>query len=294
MTQQQQQRTPAPTGQAAPPTGVVVGVDGSASARAAVAWAAAAAGRRGATLHLVEVLPPGADPTIEGTDQPGTPHGRARAQLTRARQIARTTSPGLDVTMHTRTGRVGPALVDHAAEASMLVVGSNGPGGPIPLSLGSILGDVTRHCACPVVLVPAAVRASAAPTAGPVLVALEDGPDGDRALVFAADVAERREVGLTVLVSGPNDANAVAPGQLAEVRRLYPDLPLELRTIEASPADALLAADADAALLVVTPQGRRRTREHPIGGWTAHFLPILSTCPVAVVSSHTRGSAALA
>jgi hypothetical protein len=45
-----------------PVTGVVVGIDGSASARAAVMWGAAAASRRNLDLHLVEVLPGPADP----------------------------------------------------------------------------------------------------------------------------------------------------------------------------------------------------------------------------------------
>jgi hypothetical protein len=45
---------------------------------------------------------------------------------------------------------VGPALVSYAAGATLLVVGSNGPGGAIPLSLGAILGEVTSHSECPV------------------------------------------------------------------------------------------------------------------------------------------------
>ncbi|NMO89516.1 universal stress protein [Actinomycetospora sp. TBRC 11914] len=275
-------------------TGVVVGVDDSASARAAVAWAAAAAVRRDVALHLVEVLPGPADPAdAVGGAGPAAPRGRARALLSRARDIALATSPGLTVTMHTRSGRVGTALVEHAADAALLVLGSNGPGGPIPLSLGSVLAETTRHCSCPVVLVPPATRRRAPSGEEPVLVALEDSPDGEKALAFAADVAARRGAALTVL-GGPAEAGTAGePAALGRLRERRPDLTIRYRTISAPLADALLAADTDAGLLVTPPLRRRASREHPVAGWTAHFLPVLSTCPVAVVSAHSRWSTAL-
>jgi nucleotide-binding universal stress UspA family protein len=273
------------------PTGVVVGVDGSASSRAAVAWGAAAAARRGVDLDLVEVLPY-PDPTTPGTPS-GAPQGRARALLARAGQIAHATAPDLPVTMHTLSGRVGPALVDHACAATMLVLGSNGPGGPIPLSLGAVIGQVTRHCSCPVVLVPSAARSRGRSEDGPVLVALEDGPDGERALGVAAEVAARRGVPLTALVSA-GDGSPDEPGPLARIREQYPTLRIERRSISTPPADALLDEDSRATLIVVPSQGRRPSREHPTAGWTGHFLPLLSACPVAVVSTHTRPEAVLA
>jgi hypothetical protein len=41
----------------------------------------------------------------------------------------------------TLSGRVGPALVAHSAHAGLLVLASNGPGGPSLLLLGFILGE---------------------------------------------------------------------------------------------------------------------------------------------------------
>lgn len=276
MTGQRGQTTPEATAR-----GVVVGVDGSASARAAVLWGAAAASRRNLDLHLVEVLPGPADSGIPG---------RARALLSRARQTASAAFPELVVTTDTLTGRVGPTLVDHAEEAALVVLGSNGPGGPVPLSLGSVVGAVTRQCTCPVVLVPPAARSQAPPGGAPVLVALEDGPDGERALAFAADVASRRGAPLTALVStGGADAGPPSePDSLVAVREEYPGLVVRCRAISTSPADALLAEDDRAGLIVVPSQSRRSSREHPTAGWTGHFLPVLSACPVAVVSAHTR------
>ncbi|HEY2195424.1 MAG TPA: universal stress protein [Actinomycetospora sp.] len=265
-------------------TGVVVGVDDSNSARAAVAWAAQAADRRGLALHLVEVLPaPGG-----AADEAGVPRGRARALLSRAKSIAHGISPDLVVTMHALSGRVGPALVDYATEASLLVVGSNGPGGPIPLSLGSVLGEVTTHCRCPVILVPAGGRTRARTEDAPVLVALDDSPDGERALAFAADAAERRDVALRVLTEQASDEDGP---QLAQLRESHPGLEIRTETVTGPLEDELLGADASVQLIVAPS----RRRGGVLGsGWTGHFLPILCKCPVAVVSTMTRESTTLA
>lgn len=275
-------------------TGVVVGVDDSNSARAAVAWAAAAAHHQQVELHLVEVLPGEAG----SPDEPGTPHGRARALLFRAQGIARTIAPTLSISMHTLPGRVGPALVSYAAEASLLVVGSNGPGGPIPLSLGSILGEVTTHCACPVILVPA--RAKARAEDAPILVALDDTPDGQRAVEFAAETAHRRGATLRALAAGDtadhdDTAGPSAPtsvrSRLAQLGERYPGLDVRTETVTGQIDDAMLRADAGAQLIVVAS---RRRGAGVTSGWTRHFLPVLSTCPVAVVSTRTRATATLA
>lgn len=117
------------------PGRVVVGVDGSSSALAAVTWAAAEPARRDAELQLVEVP--------------------------------------------------GPSLVSHAAGAALLVVGSNGPGGPIPLSVGRVLGEVTSRAGCPAVVVPGR-RAGSSSTSGAVLVAVDGDAESEGALAFAA------------------------------------------------------------------------------------------------------------
>jgi nucleotide-binding universal stress UspA family protein len=189
---------------------------------------------------------------------------------------------------------VAPALVAHAADAELLVVGSNGPGGPIPLSLGSIVGGVTRRCPCPVVLVPAGAHPGRGQD-GPVVVALEDTPDGERALAFAADVAQRRHVTLVPLVSAaPGDGASTPPAALAALRERHPDLAIDPQTITERPAQALLRSDADAQLIVVPAAGRRAGAGSATSGWTGHFLPILSACPVAVVSTGTLPSTTLA
>ncbi|MCD2191988.1 universal stress protein [Actinomycetospora endophytica] len=267
-----------------PVAGVVVGVDDSHSARAAVAWAAAAARRRGLGLHLVEVLP---GPGVET----GTPHGRARALLHQAQGIARTISPDLTITVRTLPGRVGPALVSYAADAGLLVVGSNGPGGPIPLSLGSILGEVTTRCRCPVILVPARRELRPRVDDAPVVVALDDGPDGRRALEFAAETAHRYGAALSVLAgttapnredSGGPSVGPPPPAELDQLHDSYPGLEIRTETVTGRLGDELLNAGSRAQLIVVAAR-RRGSGGGQASGWTRHFLPVLSACPVAVV-----------
>jgi nucleotide-binding universal stress UspA family protein len=275
-----------------PTGGIVVGVDDSASARAAVAWAAAEADRRALELHLVEVLPSAGG--SGGTD--GVPHGRARALLFRAAGIAHARCPSLPVTMETVSGRVGPALVAYSAHADLLVVGSNGPGGPIPLSLGSILGEVTAHAECPVVLVPTTETRSRAWT-GPILVALDGTPDGERALVFAADAAHRRGVALVTLSAaaersdpaGSVDTQEVGATAAARIREDHPGLTIQAQDIAGQPDDALLRAGTDAALIVIPARHRGLRVAGASGAWTNRFLPVLSSCPVAVVPAHRSG-----
>jgi nucleotide-binding universal stress UspA family protein len=273
-----------------PVGGVVVGVDDSASARAAVAWAAAEADRRGVGLHLVEVLP-----SAGGSGESvGVPHGRARALLFRAQGIARASCPTLAVSMETLSGRVGPALVAYAARATVLVTGSNGPGGPIPLSLGSILGEVTAHAECPVVIVPATEARSRA-WGGPVLVALDGTPHGDRAVAFAADAAHRRGVALVTVRagagSGPAEEQEPDAAVMARVREEHPGLAVHAQTVIGQPEDALLRSGAGIALIVVPSRHRGLRMNGASGAWTRHFLPILSSCPVAVVSERVEPAA---
>jgi nucleotide-binding universal stress UspA family protein len=249
---------------------VVVGVDGSSSALAAVTWAAAEAARRDAELHLVEVLPAGDAAGLAD----GRPRGRARALLYRAAETARAVSATVPVSTTALSGKVGPSLVSQAAGADLLVVGSNGPGGPIPLSVGRVLGEVTSRAGCPAVVVPGR-RTGPSSTSGAVLVAVDGDTESEGALAFAADTAHRW--GEPLIVLDPRDTGDRPGGDR------YPGLVIS-SAAEGS-VDAVMRSD-DSIRLVVLGTLRRSATASGVPGWNRHFLPLYCPCPVAVVSPH--------
>lgn len=136
--------------------GVVVGVDGSEEATQAVAFAAAEADREGQELTVLYAFY-GPDPVI---DAGLTPTRLAELMVDEERAVLSETAAGLredypDLVVHevleTHKDPV-TALVDTAAEARLLVVGSRGRGGIKRLLLGSTAHGVLKHLPCPTVI----------------------------------------------------------------------------------------------------------------------------------------------
>jgi nucleotide-binding universal stress UspA family protein len=141
---------------------IVVGVDGSEGSLRALRWAAEEARLRDAVLEAVAVwhvpvlstipafgVMPSAD---EMTEQ-------ARAGLIELLQDEGITSgDGLTVLETVAQGSAAGVLVDLAADADLLVVGSRGHGGFSGLLLGSVSQATVTHSRCPVVIVPPAER----------------------------------------------------------------------------------------------------------------------------------------
>ena len=68
--------------------------------------------------------------------------------------------PDLEVVEAVFQGPAGSVLLDAAADADLLVVGSRGHGGFAGLLLGSVSLQCVTHAACPVVVVPHPERAA--------------------------------------------------------------------------------------------------------------------------------------
>jgi nucleotide-binding universal stress UspA family protein len=165
---------------------IVVGVDGSAGARSALAWAAAEARLRDAALHVVhayhtqELAAPAYAPTQHAL--PGTITGLAgepshrdmaaalldrerfeEAYHSRAEQWLDTLLGELDGTIRGVDVRPGvlkdrhpaEALLETSGDADLLVVGSRGHRRFPGVMLGSVSHAVVLHAVCPVVVVPA-------------------------------------------------------------------------------------------------------------------------------------------
>jgi len=137
---------------------IVVGVDGSPSSLAALHWAVRQAGLTGGTVQAViawqyPVALSGYAwapvPVVEAADC------EEIAQKTVAEAISTVGDAGKDVRISSRVVGGNPAqvLIDAAADADLLVVGSRGHGG----FAGALLGSVSQHCVhharCPVVVI---------------------------------------------------------------------------------------------------------------------------------------------
>jgi nucleotide-binding universal stress UspA family protein len=147
---------------------IVVGVDHSEGAKAALAFAHEEARLRDATLRAVHAWRLGYNgyngyidyagfggaPPAVGGDISELREAAAAALDATVREAL--PSPG-DVKIEQRVveGSAGAALVDESRNADLLVVGSRGHGGFAQLLLGSVSQQCAQHAACPVVIVHA-------------------------------------------------------------------------------------------------------------------------------------------
>jgi nucleotide-binding universal stress UspA family protein len=139
---------------------IVVGVDQSEGAKAALAFAHEEARLRDATLRAVHAWQfgyidytgfGGAAPAVGGDISELREAAAAALDATVREALP---SPG-DVKIEQRVveGSAGAALVDESRNADLLVVGSRGHGGFAQLLLGSVSQQCAQHAACPVVIV---------------------------------------------------------------------------------------------------------------------------------------------
>lgn len=301
---------------------VTAGVDGSPESVSAAEWAVEEARLRGVPLRLVHVAEQPltlvvAALAIKAKDSDGTDSSDpvGDAILRETARLLRERHPDIEITTRKRSGRTPAALASEADEAGMLVLGSRGLGGVAGFLIGSVgtatIGATTR----PVVLVRAAspgeqdpVTAAPRPSSGPgtadqgdVVVAVDIHDPADETLVFAFDEAARRGctvravhgwrlprvLGLAVDAESRLDLEREITRTLRDLllpwRQRYPSVKVVEEARTGSPAHSVLAASAQAALVVVG----RRVRRSPVGGHigsVAHAVLHHSTTPVAVIA----------
>ena len=138
---------------------IVVGVDGSHPAAAALALAANEAALHGARLRIVVVwqLPVSAYAGGGGIvfDDRTVDTLRAAAQSVADDAVARVAQrdPSLDCEVEVLEGQPAEELLRRSTEADLIVVGSRGLGGFKRLVLGSVSDQVVHHATCPVLVV---------------------------------------------------------------------------------------------------------------------------------------------
>jgi nucleotide-binding universal stress UspA family protein len=138
---------------------ILVGVDGSAQGREALACAAKEAALHGARLRIIcawtipsAVYASGFAPATE--ESPLDSFGRnAEAIVRDAVAEARQLQPSVPCEGEAVQGQAANALLKHAADASLIVVGNRGRGGFASLLLGSTSQQVVHHAPCPVLVV---------------------------------------------------------------------------------------------------------------------------------------------
>jgi nucleotide-binding universal stress UspA family protein len=132
---------------------ILVGLDGSDASKAALAWAADEARKRGAS---VECLTCWSWPTSYGwaitIPQEFDPAADAQRVLDETLAPVRAEYP--DVTFRTAVvqGPPAPALVEASGHAELLVVGSRGHGEFAGMLLGSVSAHCAAHAHCSVVI----------------------------------------------------------------------------------------------------------------------------------------------
>jgi nucleotide-binding universal stress UspA family protein len=134
----------------------VVGVDGSTASLAALRWAAREAGLRDAALQAVRAWEDAAKraaPYASHTCLAGGPedHRRVADRLQADVTTALGPAPGFPVTAQVSEGLAARVLLDHAAGAELLVLGSATRCAPD--GIGAVARACLRHSPCPVVVV---------------------------------------------------------------------------------------------------------------------------------------------
>jgi len=281
---------------------VIVGFDGSASARVAMRYAADEALLRGCDLYLFHafgwplIYPPfGAeyDPHDRG------PRVAMLELLAQAGRDVERDHPHLRV--HTRLvdGSPGGVLVAASRDAELLVVGHRGLGGFTGLLAGSVGIQAAGHAHCPVVVVRGEVGSADAPVVLGV-----DGSPGARAAADAAfaQAQHRRAELLVVHHQSPHtsrvQAEAVVAGHdprlftvdgfavsVRGVAERYADVKWRTEVVHGDSAATALMAVADstgAGLLVVGSRGVGGFRATVMGS-TSRTLIEHAPCPVMVV-----------
>ena len=135
---------------------IVVGVDGSSGAQAALRFAVEEARLRGATLRLVTAwhIPSIAysGGFVAPFDEREFEQG-AEAACDEALAAVREEIADLEVQRVAREGQAARILLEEAKDADLLVVGTRGHGGFAGLLLGSVSEQCAHHALCPVVIV---------------------------------------------------------------------------------------------------------------------------------------------
>ncbi|MDI3406868.1 universal stress protein [Streptomyces cavernicola] len=278
---------------------VVVGVDGSPSARTTAHWAAAEADLRGRPLHLVHAADSVRRSTWTDADTIEALRDAGRELLTETASAVQERFPDLTVTKKLSGDTPVGALRTAAGDTGTIVVGHRGLGGFPALLLGSVGLGVAARTQVPVIVVRGE---SEQPGTGVVTAAVHEAGDLDWLLVAAAE-AEARKATLRLVsawnvlthvgsvVTMLDDLDALARQRTGEVKALaagvaeaYPHLNVTHHVETGTSTPGTLIGASGHTDLIVMGRGRRLLGVGPSLGRVAHALLHHAHCPVQIVS----------
>ncbi|MGD9998228.1 MAG: universal stress protein [Ilumatobacteraceae bacterium] len=260
---------------------VVVGFDASPGARDVVEWAAREAIARTSSLRVVTCWAVPSDVDFYGAG------ARQTGALADIVATIRREHPGLSVDSVATHLDPREALIDHAAESDLLVIGSSEPGVARTLLLGSVARSAARRSPCPVVV----VRGRGARDVRRIVVGVDGSSASMAALDWACDEANRHGAELSLVHSWERlESRDLAADVLAESVReasTRTHNPVHGESCEGSAAKSLVQASRNADLVAIGSRGRSGFRT-AIFGSVALEVAERAGCPVAITHPRMR------
>ncbi|WP_326952880.1 universal stress protein [Amycolatopsis sp. NBC_01286] len=286
---------------------IIVGVDGSASALQAARWAGDEAARRHLPVRVVHAV---SMPALSYGAGVRPPDGFSEVLETQGRQwladaeaAIRSGHPDLEIHADLATGSPVTELLEAAADARLVALGSRGLGGFSGMLTGSTVVAMVARGRCPIVVVRGGGREN-----GPVVLGMDGSPANEPAIAVAFDEASSRGADLVAVHSwlSVSAGTAHTLGQqllddfdalegnerellaerLAGWQEKYPDVTVRRVVARDHPVRCLLDHSADAQLLVVGSRGLGGF-SGMLTGSTSQALIHHATCPLLVVQSPT-------
>ena len=140
---------------------IVVGTDGSDTAKEAVRQATDMAASLGASIHLVSAYEPVANTRLREerqqvpSDMQWMVNAREDVRATLDEAAERIKGDGVEVETYAREGDPADAILDVAEEksADLIIVGNKGMSGAKRFLLGSVPNKVSHHAPCSVMII---------------------------------------------------------------------------------------------------------------------------------------------
>ncbi|HEX3244029.1 MAG TPA: universal stress protein [Chloroflexota bacterium] len=181
---------------------IIVPLDGSDRAERAIPWAAEIARATGASITLVQIIPPAHTRPSRGlgaafsTDVPenlpAELHAAAEQYLGRLR--AEVEASGLETLIEVGHGDVAPSILDIADErgASVIVVASHGHGGLTRFMIRSVAQRIAQQALIPVLVVRSSADSARQPSVKRILVPLDGSALAESGIELVNQLADTR------------------------------------------------------------------------------------------------------